>query len=86
MANEHRQQVERLAQAALEHPPSERACFWMAPVWTTRLYDMKSKLSSLLGSFLRVLPRSPTAPAGFHRLIMCQHGARSLSVSERRIR
>ncbi len=27
MANEHRQQVERLVRAALEHPPSERSLF-----------------------------------------------------------
>jgi hypothetical protein len=86
MATERRQQVERLALLRLDTLPLREASFWKARAWITRPYERKSKSSSLLGSFLRVFPRSPTAPAGFHRLIMCQHGVRSLSVSERRIR
>ncbi len=86
MANEHRQQVERLVRAALEHPPSERSLFLEGACLDDA--SLRKEVEAVLAS--REPPASsPQEPHSTSRIsstIMCQQGACSLSVSERRIR
>lgn len=86
MANERRQQVERLVRAALEHPPSERSLFLEGACLEDA--SLRKEVEAILAS--RELPASsPQEPHSTRRIsstIMCPHEVRSLSVSERRIR